>query len=777
MANQQVSHDLLVLEHVARTLSNVPVARLPYAVGQITSNLLQCKAVLSAEGSSSSKDASRTSTVTHKIRSRITSLLQDRIAAGRWSGIVLAKTFVELGGYQALQASGPWVTAIITVLKRPQDTASTKKLCCAILTRIFTLTRSYQTLQREITTPRLPDFINACLNHFSYTKQIVHAQRTTLNASVLEYMLQSINSLLPHHPTVFRSFADKLRRLSISILSMHSTQEDSMDREIPVNTQCQKLACELYVKLYNTAAKNGAAEEWDKGLESLCTAIRATSSLVLRAFAEISRSTDNTTSASEEPAELEQESIGFPRWTGIEAGTIRLVALLDLLKSFVATPTTFPVSFKTGPVIDLVCRILSVLPSQVHRQRQEIFNPQISKSEREAAIATVSRLQTASMEVFEVLLSRLGKSGILVADHLLDQLSYTFAGAMGDSEIRASVYNLLSRTLDTVGSCLDKKTAIEIEPVLMACCKDLLDEVQPTAQKAATNGSTQMVNPDALLNPSAKVKVSGTSFMPLHRAAESLLATALLTIPSQALTGPCRTKLEQVAVLTFNADAINAAAINPAQRGQGILPLAARIHPESLVTEVLVRPRMPVIQSSVSESLHNGGAADDVMTDEAHNSLDPVYDAYQTNGPQLVADPFMKPPVATVVPEPQAMALDPIVANGAYEADTASLPIIPATAPSHNNIAIEIPVPAQESNQSIKRAAIIEEHIPAEPIAKRMRVETTTTETVVPLPVNPSPANNFVEMEEDDDDIDEADIPPLVFKTDSEDEDEDDASA
>jgi pre-rRNA-processing protein RIX1 len=196
-----MTSEVATLRALTYRISSTPTSQLPQHVPAIAASLANCRTLLSSTQASGAKaTSSEASVAIHKYRTLLSTLLQDRTLQGRWCAIVLTKATIELGAWETLQKSLPWVRGLLGFLNKP-DPPSSKKLCIITLTRIFLLTREYPTLIREITTPSLPAFVQACL-------QIANSKSVT--PSLLETILQSFNELLPRHPTIFRSYLKQL---------------------------------------------------------------------------------------------------------------------------------------------------------------------------------------------------------------------------------------------------------------------------------------------------------------------------------------------------------------------------------------------------------------------------------------------------------------------------------------------------------------------------------------------------------------------------------------
>lgn len=105
------------LRSVTQRLSSTFVADLPYVVPSLVLSLSTCGQFLSeVDAQNQRRNQSEASVVVHKLKTQISTLLQNRSKEARWSAVVLAKTTVEAGGWNILQESEKWVRALIGLI-------------------------------------------------------------------------------------------------------------------------------------------------------------------------------------------------------------------------------------------------------------------------------------------------------------------------------------------------------------------------------------------------------------------------------------------------------------------------------------------------------------------------------------------------------------------------------------------------------------------------------------------------------------------------------------
>ncbi|KAL1614958.1 hypothetical protein SLS56_011965 [Neofusicoccum ribis] len=607
MAPGPDAHAASTLRAVTYRLSSVPARQLPALVPHVAATLPACKPVLAAPQHPSGKDASETAVLVHKLRTQISTLLQDRSAEGRWSGVVLCKSAVELGGWEMLQKCGPWVRGLLGILTKP-DPPTTKVLAIVTLTRIFALTREYQTLVREITTPSLTPFITSCLTILARAKTVDHGTQ-----QLVDTVLESFSRLLPRHPTTFRPHLSKINQFLSTVVARSWPGEHAL-----LSVDGLAAARSLYAQLPACAAKNGFKEEWEKTFQNVVAAAHQAADKVFRAVIEDWESVTavqppSTTNRTLEQVaqQLEPDKCGFPAWTGIYAGSGRLIGLLELLAELIAAPTTpsGPVSVRVAHLMDLLTRVLSITaPAGQKKKSQEsgiAFNDQIGKEERNDLFTVLPQIHVAALGLFEVLVERFGQSLSPVMEFFIERLTFVFQEERSLLHVRAASYSVLSKALPAVGSTLPAAQIKSLNPIMHACCEDLLpreNDPTPNATPQMANGNKNQpqvsINADSFLN-NTKIKAP-QQIIPegLHESAYDLLPILLTHLPAPAMDSSIRARIDSTAVLIQHEKALLASVLSLDPRGNpSLLPLLARLYPGSPAVESLLRPRVPAIRT------------------------------------------------------------------------------------------------------------------------------------------------------------------------------------
>lgn len=605
-----VATELATLRALTFRISSTATAQLPQHVPAIAASLSNCRSLLSSTQTSNAKTSSEASVAVHKYRTLLSTLLQDRTIQGRWSAVVLIKATIEVGGWETLQKSLPWVRGLLSILSKP-DPPTSKKLCIITLTRIFMLTREYPTLIREITTPSLPAFVQSGL----------HIANSNTSSTLQLTVLECFSELLPRHPTIFRSYLKTLRPLLCRLVAPTPSTgllDDQQGVSATVTAEVSDAARRLLVHLPCCAPKGASSEEWENALRTTIGGVHRVADRVFRAVLEDWQSTvreapSNGHALDGEVQDLEDDYLSLPPWSGIFAGSERLVGLLQLVKEYLQSPTANSVTFRVGVTMDLITRILSLtIPASGSKafQNNVRINNQVSKEERENLWLVLPSVHVAAIELLLAMADRLQESTLAIDTLILDQLVWVFGSEKDNAQVRTACYLAISALLQRSGVTLPKSSVDSLIPLMRTCCEDLLPSetslsaVKDTPGQAKSKGNSQpqgTANADSFLGSKA-VSDPTASFLGLKDAAYNLLPTLLSGVRAQYYSDSLRARLDRTAVLVQHKDAMMASVLNPppskrfGKPAASILPLMARSFPGANDIEGMLRPRLPVIR-------------------------------------------------------------------------------------------------------------------------------------------------------------------------------------
>jgi pre-rRNA-processing protein RIX1 len=761
------------LRAITFRLQSTPLHQLPQISAHIAAQLVSCKQLLAASQDAVSKE---NGALLHSFKTRLSSLLQDRSVEGRWAAVVLLKSTIELGGSELLlndkERCLGWIRSLMGILGKP-DPSSTKTMTVVTLTRIFILTREHQTLTRELTTPNLPVFITACLNHFQGDK----FANKPLQRVLLEPVLETFTHLVPRHPTVFRSFLAKIRTLVLQILS-HSDYDSDGEIANYVSKHLRDVAQKLLVQLHLSAQKSGSAEEWGVSVRALVTSIHTTADQVFRATIEDWESVCDVRSTLEagqtlpdQPFQDEPDQYGFSEWTGLSSGSDRMISLLGLLTKYISTPGSASAPLRTGLIVDLLARLMYMRVPLDKATGASRANNQVGRAEREELWSVLPSIHVATIEVFVALIQRVDVASSACNTQLLDLLPWLFESERSNVFLRTAVYKAVGVVLASLGPSLPKSSVLSLETIIQACCSDVLpaitskeiDSSKAHLQSGSKSGQQGSNNAAATILSTTTVSISKSMEFPgLRDAAYRLLPIFLGKLPAQYIPVPARTELDRVAVLTKHPEALAASVLNPSPHKPSLLPLIATLCPESVEVEGILRPRMPVIRTGVSK---DGGTND--------------FDEEDVSEPTVLHGTFDSAAKASSVDITKHTELNgakTIQFTETVEVTQQQTTIEPTEVPIASSL-IAAPVSTKRSQE--------EEPSLLSP-TKRARWETESTRTVLPVTTilpDPSPSEpstilvaqtdaNMVDAGADDESDDGSDfeIPTLVMNGDESDD-------
>ena len=613
---QTLPPDLRVL---CRKLTAIPHAQLPHALPALTSHVLRSKDILAAPQEAKPKDdASQAAHHVHKLRTSITTLLNSRSKEARFAAVGLVKALVDVGGWEMLRVSQPWVGAILSVVQvrlgssnlvralinswQKGDPYSTKELAVVVLSRLYSQVHPYQTLVREIATPTIPAFVTACL-------QIIKVQAPQTVSScplgLAETICDAFSTLIPLYPTIFRPHSSAIK----SAVRPYLAPTESDATVIPFTLR--RAARKITVSLHCVAAKSGGSEEWTKLADDILRQLHSTADQVLRAVDESWEGTAGYNRAQVDPAGEPSgggpgSELLLPTWSGIGAGAERLTGLLAYLADMLRYPTKSSVTVPVGAMMDAVSRICLIARQSPKTQTWEQAvetNAAIGRDEKDELWSVMPDLHLSALQLLLLMSRRCRESIIPFAPEILDHLARVFKSAISNESIRETSYVLLDSILLLSGPSLSKATVVMLEPIFSACCRDLQEDAGYLKPKPSTKAATSkeevkknkgLANADLFLKPQASSEPEVTRHLGANHkaAAENLLADLAAYLPQQHLKPTLRGLVDKTSILTRNRDAMLASVLNPYKDQHGrmypsILPHMSRAYPHDQGLEIL----------------------------------------------------------------------------------------------------------------------------------------------------------------------------------------------
>ncbi|KAI9714733.1 MAG: hypothetical protein M1820_000022 [Bogoriella megaspora] len=596
------SESLATLVSISQLLSSTATEQLPRVAPKVVAEISACSDLLSSSPAEKGGKSSEKTVSVHRFITQISTFLRDRIKEHQWTGIILVKSVVEIGGVRIFQRVDGWSKALLQILSNAAP-STIHILTILTLTRIFLLTQKQPTLIRELTTPLLPSFVTSCLNI------IERSVKEFTPSKLISTILECFNRLLPFHPTIFRPSQSRIQQyLRNVIASTPGTKNQSPRNAVKsVSEEISEPARLLFVQLCRCAPKNGASEEWQKLLTATLESIQITADLVFRGMIELEPSiAKSKTSSNRVDIQVQQsgerDPLQLPGWVGIRAGCERLTGLLGLLKSIFENPTSSSVSCNFGLTYLLLIRLLSLRipsPSDKRDGRNDLYNAEITNEERATLLAQLPCIHKTAIDLAEAMIARFGRLLSSEAPNVLILIATLLRTERYHTELRSSIYRLAKPLVVLVGPTIERSTVHALSGLFTECAGDCYgDSEDPSPRENKTNAPSEpkipSFNQKAFEGQQASNDIPKSISTHVSQAAVSLLPALLSQIPANRMSLVMRTKLEQAAILIHDKDALVASVLNPGS-SSSLLPFLVRQHPWNPETEAILRPRLPPV--------------------------------------------------------------------------------------------------------------------------------------------------------------------------------------
>jgi pre-rRNA-processing protein RIX1 len=586
MAPQTTSVSLL--RAASFRIANAAKPDVPQVAALTAQSLLSCKDLFTHPDLATQKD-SDAALALHRFNTQITSLLGDRTVEGRWAAVVLIKATIEAGGWETLKKSIAWVRGLLILLKKP-DPPLLRCLTIVTLTRIFMLTWEFPTLIREITTPSLPSFVATCLSNLLARPCTPQQVKATL---------ECFAQLLPRHPTIFRQNQDAITKLVTVIFENKASSHHVMD-----------LASRISVLLHQCEPKNGASEKWEA---TFIATLHSAHAMADRTFMSVEEDWQSVTGTNFINKHLLSElyskaqdatnSPDGPVGQFISPGHGGLINHLRLLAAYFASVTSASVAASLGAVTDLLTRLMSITISSSSTKSSIRFRRDAAREERDALTEVLPQIHVACIELLSIILDRYGSSLMSAMQTFIDQIMWVFHASSSNVQVRTAIYVVGKKVLDYSGQSLNKQAIASLKTLMTACCEDLLPNQEKKPDNSNANKQQSTLNADTFLKQATTISSAKTKLSGLQSAAWELLPRLVGQVPAEHCSMAMRAMMDRTAVLCRHKDAVMASTLNhtstaqTARKGNSLLPLLAREYPTDPQVEVLLRPRMPIIQT------------------------------------------------------------------------------------------------------------------------------------------------------------------------------------
>ncbi|KAK4946233.1 hypothetical protein LTR10_014745 [Elasticomyces elasticus] len=590
------------LRAITNRLTVTPVDDLPRVAGFLAAQLANCALeVLFAD-----TKVRDNSVAAHKLKTRISSLLQERSAAGRYTAVVLIKAVIDHGGVNALRASESWARGLLNCLNKP-DPVALKVLYLATLTRTFCLAQDDPTLLRELATPLLPSFIKICLGLLRPSDISNGGSETkSVPSPLLDPVLKCWIQLLPRQASIFRPSLDQITMFCLESIGNSDT-----------SVQSGALASELLCLLLSSAPKNTFTQEWTRMASNIIESAHVTASQLFRAVIEehepnnpASQTIPWKENFAKEPKSTEHGRFGFRSWSGIYQGSNRLTALLSWLACLISTLTPLPVAAPIGALVDLIARLMGVtVPDSKGDAGNSLrFHKEASREEKEELGLILPKIHMACLHLLQATWCTYRQALLPVQRTVANQIFDLFDNMCWHSGVRYETYRLCTTVLADIDLLNLSMRQAGFSRLIEYCCNDLKAEFAGETPNASGTARSTQIDLKPTMTPGKNLQILSTTASvadrsDTYRAAWKLLPELLKECPASLTPRQLRSEMERVAVLLDHEDAILASVINPViskenKSTASLLPFLARSKTDSTALEALLRPRMPLVQGA-----------------------------------------------------------------------------------------------------------------------------------------------------------------------------------
>lgn len=349
----------------------------------------------------------------HKFMVRVSALLKAKAPVTKWFGAYLAHLAVDTNWKVLKSHGGTWANLLLHLLEINEQ-AVVKEAVIRALRTIFAKTHGKQEFTRDITTPRLPQYLKLLFKHArisettvtvsangnsqkkeaeptqdfielgyddnssdeeeeSKDKQNTSQVQTNIKdqSRLLPVIVPAINTVLRLQSTTFRPFTKSYISLISTLISLSYTDPSA------ISASLLSEVCAGYALLHHAAPKDTEALTWRLGVKHIIGQIHATltevtASIVDEDF-EVPDSTgqtatftasNGTTTQVDAPA-LKLKSLtgatnGIPNVQTFAQAADKISALFTLLSVSLRTPTKGSVKLPLGSLILLADRVLSL---------------------------------------------------------------------------------------------------------------------------------------------------------------------------------------------------------------------------------------------------------------------------------------------------------------------------------------------------------------------------------------------------------------------------------
>lgn len=118
MAAQHLPIKIRTLRLLTQRIEEIQSGHNPQVAASLTSDLCRCGDLFSlSESEAKTREGSDVAVLIHKFKTQVTALFNSKKPEQRYAAVVLAHAAIQIGGFSLLRDTGPWVKALLVMLK------------------------------------------------------------------------------------------------------------------------------------------------------------------------------------------------------------------------------------------------------------------------------------------------------------------------------------------------------------------------------------------------------------------------------------------------------------------------------------------------------------------------------------------------------------------------------------------------------------------------------------------------------------------------------------
>ncbi|KAG7096761.1 hypothetical protein E1B28_004173 [Marasmius oreades] len=257
---------------------------------------------------------------------RVNSLLHSKDPGAKWSGLCLARATALNCRQLMIENAQMWLQVAIPLLskKEPPPVLTAALNLCRI---IFTSATDIPEFQRQVSTPNIPKFLAALIQHLENANDDLEFKAL---------VLKTITRLVPIYPNIHRASHGGLSAITLNMLFDAPSQSTKVLGDY---------AAELHAVLHLTGGRVGAATLWRKSMDERLADAWA-------AFGRLRTSFSDGQAPTPDPTLHPSVSVTL--------NLARLRSSIVLLSHLLKSPTSRPVQVPIGPLVKFAMTLLAV---------------------------------------------------------------------------------------------------------------------------------------------------------------------------------------------------------------------------------------------------------------------------------------------------------------------------------------------------------------------------------------------------------------------------------